>query len=139
MAFAINRHHEWAHHARCPRYKSYKSKRQNGVTRRRSVFSSVFGRIFKKVTTDRILRILEFYDMNFYLREPCTSMTMDILRIHFYLRTFQIEARGTFTQHFYLRGPNEQRRSVHFYVIFYFTRLFYGMLLYVHNLNTFAQ
>ena len=34
---------------------------------------------------------------------------------------------------------NEQRRSVHFYVIFYFTRLFYGMLLYVHNLNRFVQ
>ena len=30
------------------------------VTRRRSVFSSVFDRIFKKVTTDRILRILFF-------------------------------------------------------------------------------
>ena len=81
------------------------------VTRRRSVFSSVFGRIFKKVTTDRILRILEFYDMNFYLREPCTSMTMDILRIHFYLRTFQIEARGTFTQHFYLRGPQRTTKK----------------------------
>ena len=62
-----------------------------------------------------------------------------ILRMHFYVRTFQIEARGTFTQHFYLRGPNEQRRSVHFYVIFYFTRLFYGMLLYVHNLNKSVQ
>ena len=30
------------------------------VTRRRSVFSSAFDRIFKKVTTDRILRILGF-------------------------------------------------------------------------------